>query len=245
MAPLIKIGIDPKKRFGVSAKPGEITFGTHTHLNHYIPPQGLELRLLIAQRKMRTANAKMLQVPKNRSIKTMLAELNQVRSVLALASAQRMALLSNYQELKMLKEKATTSARKKYQKRAEREYTKVRSKEKLINDAREYEKRLKEHLTKALSNKVELKTKKSQKEVNAKTLGEEEKENVDMLLDTRLLYTKRRTTLLAEIKTGKLSTNELVRKRMQLTDTELSLEHTNQLLKDLTKPPQKSKAKKN
>jgi len=32
MARIIKIGIDSKRRFGAMARPGEIVFGTHTHL---------------------------------------------------------------------------------------------------------------------------------------------------------------------------------------------------------------------
>lgn len=237
-------------KFGVSAKPGEITFGTHSHLNHYTPPKGLQLKLLIAMEKLKKANVKMSQVPKNRSIKTMLVELNQVRSVLTLASTQRMALLSNYQELKELKEKASTlEARKKYQKRAEQEYRKVKERERLIKDANEYEKRLKEHLTIALSNEVELKTKKTKTQTIATKLSEREEEEANGLLDTKLLYQKRMESLRKVIGAGKLSTVQLVEKRMQLRDTELSLEHTNELLrkfaKTLTKQPQKQSAKNN
>lgn len=231
-------------KFGVSAKPGEITFGTHAHLNHYTPPKGLELRLLLAAEKMRKANAKMSQVQKNRSIKTMLVELNQVRSALTLASTQRMALLTNYQELKELKERASSlEARNKYQKRAEREYAKVKKRERLIKEASEYESRLKEHLTIALNNKGKIK--KSKPAAVLKKLSEKELEDANGLLDTRNLYTKRKAKLLEELKTGKLSTAQLVNKKIMLKDTELSLEHTNLLLKKLTNRVQNQRVKKN
>ncbi len=244
MSKQIKIDISPKMKFGVSAKPGEITFGTHAHLNHFTPPKGLQLRLLTAVENMKKANAKMNQVPKNRSIKTMLVELNQARSIITLASTQRMALLSNYQELKELKENASTfEARKKYQKRAEQEYRKVKQRERLIKDANEYEKRLKEHLTVALKNEVQ--TKKLKPKGVLKTLSEKEKEEADGLLDTRNLYTKRIERIQNEIKSGKLSTTQLIDRKVMLKDAELSLEHTNQLLKDLTKRTQKQAPKKN
>lgn len=235
----IKITINPKSMFGVSAKPGEITFGTHAHLNHYQPPKGLELRLLKAQEKMRKANIRVRKAPKNMSIKTMLAELEQIRSALALATTQRLALLSNYRELKELKERASTfEARKKYQRRAEREYAKVKEKEKLTKDARELETRLKEHLTVALSQEVKIKTKKPA--ITAKReLTQREREDADGLLDTKILYEKRIARIREEIKSGKLSTAELIGRRMSLKDAELSLDHTNYLLRNLTKPLQK------
>jgi hypothetical protein len=156
-----------------------------------------------------------------------------------------MALLSNYQELKELKENASTlEVRKKYQKRAEQEYRKVRERENLIKEAQEYERRLKEHLTVALKNEVTIKTKKPKITI-LRTLNEREKEDANGLLDTRNLYTKRIERIKGEIKNGKLSTAQLMDRRIMLKDAELSLEHTNQLLKDLTKRTQKQVPKKN
>jgi len=245
MASLIKIGIDPKKRFGVSAKPGEITFGTHSHLLHYTPPQGLKLRLLIAKKRIKTATNEVRKVQRNRSIRTMLATLNATKAARKLALTERMAFLLEFQRLKTLQERSKNEkTAKRYQQQANQVYRKIRRREAIMKDAMEIEEKLKVPLTKALSNKTELKTKKMQTKVTP-PLNESEKKDIDLLLDTKSMYVKRRESLLKEIRRGNLSTAELIRKRMQLNDTELSLKDTNRLLRNMVNSSQKAKVKKN
>jgi len=239
MTPSIKIKVDPKKRFGVSAKPGEITFGTHAHLNHFNPQSEIELRLLIAQKKMKKANERMKNVKENRSIKTMLETLNATKATKELASTQKMALLSNYKELKALKAKTKDKiTAKRYQQRAEQTYRKVRQREDILGEAQEFEEILKEHLTIALrNNKKKVRIKKP------KIFTEKEKKEADQLLDTKILYAKRKALILEKIKRGKLSKTDSFNLQLALNDTDLSLEDTNRLLRKLVNNPKAPKQK--
>ncbi len=245
MANRIKIKIDPKKKFGASAKKGEIAFRTLAHLNIFKKIHPVELRLIKAEAELEKTEALMKRAPQNRSINTMLLSLKRLESMEQFFFAQRMALLTNYRELKDLEQKASTENNAQISRMAARStYKQVMRLEDLLQNIHAKEKVYKDHLTIALKSEIKLKSKKP-KPVVQKVLSESEKEDANGLLDTRNLYTKRIERIQDEIKMGKLSTAQLIDRRMMLKDAELSLEHTNQLLKDLTKPPQKQSSKKN
>ncbi|MGI6589138.1 MAG: hypothetical protein ACOX1V_00525 [Candidatus Iainarchaeum sp.] len=245
MAKPIKIKFTSKKMLGVSAKAGEIGFGTHTQLTHYKQPNKIELRLLKAQEAFRKTSQLMKKITPNRSIKTMLVELKRVQAINQFSSAQRMALLSNYNELQVLIRKTTNpKARKKLKRKARSTYARVKNLEKLMNNSRELEENLKRYLTLALTQKEKTKTKKTKRAVQ-KTLSEAEQNQANQLLDRRNTYTKRITKLQNEIKHKDLSTTQLINKKLMLKEAELELKQTDKLLKNLTTPLQKSLTKKN
>jgi NADH dehydrogenase/NADH:ubiquinone oxidoreductase subunit G len=243
MAQSIKIKYSPKSKLLLSAKPGELKFGKYSSLVEYSPPKGIELRLLQAEANLRKTNELVKKAPKNRSIKTMLIELKRTRAIKQSAWAQRMALLLNYNALLQAEKKAVTSeTAEKIKKRAELVAKKVENLEALIKNSTELETRIQNHLTLALSQEVKIKKKKTAT-ITKRELTQREKEDADGLLDTKTLYEKRIARINKEIKSGKLSTSELIDRRLSLTDARLSLKHTNQLLRDLTKPLQKQGSK--
>ncbi|MDD4128120.1 MAG: hypothetical protein PHY04_00080 [Candidatus ainarchaeum sp.] len=241
----IKITINPKMRFGASAKPGEITFGTHTHLTQYKKPSKIELRLLKTQKAFKETSELMKKIAPNRSIKTMLAELKRVQAINQFSSAQRMALISNYSELKGLAKKTTTlELKKRFEQKAQTTYDRVKKLEELMQNSRIIEENLKEHLTLALNQKEKPKKKKANHTIK-KTLSEREKEYANQLLDAKNLYSKRITRIQNEINNSKLSTPQLIYKRMMLKEAQLGLEQTNERLINLTNPSKKQVLKKN
>jgi hypothetical protein len=95
----IRISIDPKKRFGAMAKPGEIAFGTQTHLITK-PKKMPTLEQLILEAQLDAKKAKhkrkIAQKTQKDPIQVRIAQLNHLKAVRALNQLHQTEALTEY-----------------------------------------------------------------------------------------------------------------------------------------------------
>ncbi len=193
MKKIIKISTDPKRRFGAMAKPGEIVFGTHTHLITRPKTQPTIQQLLIeAQKKAKEMKLKhkIAQKSKNNPVQTKITELRHLEAVENLHQLRRAMALKEYNALqKQLKNKTVTDPIE-FLANKNSIYTlanRVKFIENLIDVNKSQQETIKRDLTEFLRSPIKLKAKKSiqVKKVSAKreyTL--EQQKNLDILLDS-------------------------------------------------------------
>ena len=189
----IRISTDPKRMFGAMAKPGEIVFGTHTHLITRPTAQPTIQQLLIeAQKKAKEAKLKhkAAQKASTNPIQIKITKLRHLESVWNLHQLHRAVALKEYNALqKSLKNKTTTDARE-FIADKNSIYTladRVKFIENLIDVNRSQQETIKRELTDLLRAPIELKAKKQiQVKRTAKKVAYtlEQQKNLDLLLDS-------------------------------------------------------------
>ena len=206
MKKTILISKDPKRMFGTMAKPGEIIFGTHTHLITKPKAQpNLQQLLIEAQKKAREAKLKHKAAQRSNTnpIQIKITELRHLQAVEPIHQLHRSQALKDYNALQKQLKNKTTNDPKEFLAIRNSVHTlanRVRFIENLIDLNKSQQETVKRQLIESLRAPVKLKAKKSIQEKRTKRVDYtlEQQKNLDILLDS-LNEQKRLETKLLEI----------------------------------------------
>jgi|GEM_PF-2281282 len=245
MRRIIKIKVDPKIKFGAMARPGEITFGTHTHLLEKAKTKPT-FEQILNETRTRTKKAKQGRIAAERNgektIKARIARLRHLEATIELHNLNRATALKEYAALqKEIKRNNPTTPRE-FLIQKNRIYSltqRVRFIEELIDKTNAQAEKEKRELTQMLSfptspkKKIITKRRTKRKQV---TLTEEKREEINGLLDS-LNNAKRRVKEASNKLTNTPWWNkkEISRLLRQLKKANIDLEYIPWLLEKATK----------